>query len=436
MRTYRVVRGQRRTQRSGARLTEAQRAEKARENEEKKAAKLKKKEEKKAAKLKQNEEKKAMKASTSAAEKKKDEDKRLLELLTSNLAATADESILDSPTFEGYTETVREDIHTLTDNDRIVAPMKVTIAAVFGHLAYPEWDTRKHQVGIGGLKSLRTLDHTFVANKLHELGLYRTPTEGILTRSFELKHPFTMSYPGEINPAKSKLAFLRLTNRVNEDTNRNVAETILRYFLRRLQESKVKVDSLVGERLETDKKVSIKTLNDILDEMFNLGAGMSATPAIVTHTAFSVIQPHIWKDIGMSPLKRHTASDSTSQAIGDVEAYRNEVPFLSVEIKHKLKIEDSMVRIFSQKTKDVPLRFMLTTSAIHTKYTDDNILIGNVTDVLLQYLHSVIIHEPDIAKTFVTRLREALIGSPDVSATNKTKISELFTKHFAVPSLG
>ena len=138
----------------------------------------------------------------------------------------------------------------------------------------------------------------------------------------------------------------------------------------------------------------------------------------------------------MSPLKRHTASDSTSRAIGDVEAYRNEVPFLSVEIKHKLKIEDSMIRIFSQKTKDVPLRFMLTTNAIHTKYTDDNILIGNVTDVLLQYIHSAIIHEPEIAKTFITRLREALVGSPDISTTNKTKISELFTKHLAAPSLG
>lgn len=365
---------------------------------------------------------------------KKDEDSRLLSILTSNLAAKEEtnDGILDSSSFAGSTETVRQDIHTLTDNDRVVAPMKVTIAAVFGRIAYPMWDTRKHQVGIGGLKSLRSLDHTFVANNLHRLGLYRTATEGSLTRTFERKHAYTMDYPGEITPVKSRLAFLRLVNRVNEDSSPEVPITVLRYFLHRLQASKETVDALVSKGVSVKTSVSLEKIHTILDEMFDIGSGMSATPAIVVHTLFSVVQPHLWKDVILAPLKRHTASDSTSQAIGDVEAYKGTTPFLSVEIKHKLDIDNSMIRIFTQKTSGTFLRFMLTTKNIHTKYTEDNILIGNVTNIVLQYLHMTGIRDNTL---FVTQLRDALLGSPDVSATNKTKISELFTKHLDAPSL-
>lgn len=391
--------------------------------------------EQRAAKQKEREEKKAQRVSPK--KKKADETTRLLEILNTNLNASheTNTSILDSPTLADSTETIREDIHTLTDNDRVVAPMKVTIAAVFGRLAYPEWDTRKHQVGIGGLKSLRTFDHTFVANNLHRLGLYRTATEGILTRSFEVKHPFTLDYPGEITPAKSKRAFLRIINRVNEDSSREVAETILRYFLGQLQSTKEKVNILVTETVSANRPVSLKVLKDILDELFDIGSGMSASPAVVIHTTFLMVQPHLWSDMTLAPLKRHTASDSTSGAIGDVEATRNDVSFLSVEIKHKLEIDDSMIRTFSQKTEGIPMRFMLTTRNIHTKYTDDNILIGNVTTLALQYIHSVHFYDSDFNAKFATQLRDALIGSPDISATNKTKISEIFTKHLVVPSL-
>jgi hypothetical protein len=424
------------TLRAGKRMSEAERAAKKRKREEDKAAKARAKEESKAAKLKEKEKKKEEMKANSASEKKKQEDIRLLDILTSNIekSCQTDTNILESQTFQGYPETVRNDIHMLTDNDRVVAPMKVTIAGVLGRIAYPTWDTRKHQVGIGGEKSLRSFDHSFVANNLHRLGLYRTATEGILTRSFELKHPFTMNYPGEINPTNSKLAFLRLINRVNEDPSPAVAETILRYFFHRLQLSKGKVDILARETLSSDRPISLEALRNLLTDIFDLGAGMSASPAIVVHTAFSVAQPFLWNDVEMTPLKRHTASDSTSRAIGDVEAYRKESPFLSVEIKHKLQIDSTMIRTFSQKTGAVPMRYMLTTAAIRTKYTDDNILIGNVTDVTLHTLHSVLYREPTIPMTFAIRLREALIGSPDISATNKAKISELFTKHAAAPS--
>jgi hypothetical protein len=406
----------------------------------KKAAKEQEKAAKKAAKEQANEEraKRTLSAEkTPPARAMKDqEDKRLLEILQRNIDARneSDDAVLDSPTLPTYPDTIRSDIEILTDNDRVVAPMKVTVAAVFGKLAYPDWDTRKHQVGIGGLRSLRTLDHSFVASTLYRMGLYRTATEGILTRSFESKHPFTMDYPGEIKPVVSKNAFLRIVNRINDDPSQTVAETILRYFLKRLHEQKERVAVLSGNVVVATSRVSLKTLRDLLQDVFGVGAGMSATPAIVTHTAFSLIQPHLWEGVQMAPLKRHTASDSTSKAIGDVEGYKGDAPFVSVEIKYNIDIDDTMIRTFSTKTGSIPLRYMLTTRGIRTKFTDENILIGNVTDVVLQCLHGVMIHDADICATFATRLREALIASPDIGSSNKTKIADAFTKLLAPPS--
>jgi hypothetical protein len=100
-------------------------------------------------------------------------------------------------------------------------------------------------------------------------------------------------------------------------------------------------------------------------------------------------------------------------------------------VKHKLDIDDTIVRTFTQKTAGVPLRFILTTKAINPRYTEDNILIGNVSEIALQYLHMVSIHDADVAIHFLTRLREALVGSPDIGGDNKSKIAAIISEGLA-----
>jgi len=355
-------------------------------------------------------------------------------ILDSNIAASGDTDavLLDSSSYQGSPETLRADIETLTTGDATAqAPMKVTVAAVAAKIWKPEWDTRKHQAGLGGLKSLRTVDHSLVAKHLHKLGYYKTATEGALTRTFERKHAYNMDYPGEIKPLNRKLAFLRVIGRVNDEYSQHLAETILRYFLGLLKTRKAAVDALKTGEFVPKEAVSLKTVKDILTGVFDIGTGMSASPAIVFHALCIVVQPFLWDDATVSPLKHHTAADATSKAIGDVEAYKNEAPFMSAEIKHKLTIDESIVLTFSQKTANVPLRFILTTAKIAPKYTDDNILIGNVTDVVLQYLHTYIIRDAHIAKTFLTQLRTEIMGSNDIGADNKGKVDEIF-RQFAV----
>jgi hypothetical protein len=235
-----------------------------------------------------------------------------------------------------------------------------------------------------------------------------------------------MDYPGEIKPVNRKFAFLRIIGRVNDEYSQHLAETILRYFLGLLKIRKAGVDALKSEEFVPKETVSLKTVKDILNGMFDIGTGMSASPAIVFHALCNVVQPFLWKDVVVSPLKHHMAADVSSNAIGDVEAYKNEVPFMSAEIKHKIAINDSIVLTFSQKTARVPLRFILTTTKVGSSYRDDNILISNVTDVVCQYLHTCIIHDATIVKTFLTQLRMEIMGSTDIGADNKGEIDEIF----------
>ena len=359
-------------------------------------------------------------------------------ILDANLAAQAevDAALLDAPTYPGFPETLRQDITTLTGDDKTVAPMKVAIVAIAAKLWKPEWDTRKHQTGIGGLRSLRTIDTTIVGDHLHKLGLYRTNTPGALTRSLEQKAPYTMDYPGEIKPLTMRRAFLRILSRLNESYSQPLAETMLRMFLGQLKARQTTVEGLQTQTASFAESVPIQTVVKLLNGIFDLGSGVSMTPAIVAHTAFSVVGPTLWPSLQMVPLKHHTAADSSSKAFGDVEGTREGTPALSIEIKHAMTVTDGIIRTFSQKTTTIPFRYILTTKKVATSYTEDDILIGNVTEVLAQLLHSCRVQVPTIAATFVAELRAALMRNVDLGSSNKSKIDTLFMDHVsAVPQV-
>ena len=93
----------------------------------------------------------------------------------------------------------KNDLYTITKSKiKVWAPMKATIVSCVAKLIYPNWDTRYHQVQIGGKYSLRTIDRKYVASFLFKKGLYPTATEYALTRSFEKAEPFTKNYTGKI----------------------------------------------------------------------------------------------------------------------------------------------------------------------------------------------------------------------------------------------
>jgi hypothetical protein len=308
------------------------------------------------------------------------------------------------------------------------APIKAIVVSLLSKLAYPEWDTRKHQVQLGGLYSLRSIDTTIVSKRLYEIGWYKTNTPFALTRSFELKEPYTMEYSGSIKPVKTKIAFLTIVNKINEDFNRKLCIDIIKYILNYLRKRHEATIVLRNSSIVIKNNVTLKTIKSILSDIFKVGIGMSVTPSIVTYTVCNVIKNHLWKDIDLRPLKEHTANDKHS--IGDIEAYTlDNIPFMAIEIKHNLDITESIVSTFERKTTNVKLKYILTTKGISSKFTDTNIYIGNVVEWAVFYLHSCIIHNPDIASEFVILLRKTLLEYRNLGDDNKIKIDNIFTTH-------
>lgn len=304
------------------------------------------------------------------------------------------------------------------------ASIKATVVSLIAKLSYPDWDTRKHQVQLGGLYSLRSIDTTIVSKRLYEIGWYKTNTPFALTRSFELKEPYNMEYSGSIKPIKTKTAFLTIVNKINKDFDRKLCLDMVKYILNYLRKKNEATNVLRNTSMVVNN-VTFKTIKNILSDIFKIGIGVSVTPSIVTHTVCSVIKDHIWKDIDLKPLKEHTANDKHS--IGDIEAYNlDTIPFMAIEIKHNLDITESIISTFEGKTTNVKLKYILTTKNINSKFTDTNIYIGNVIEWSMLYLHSCIIYNPDIAKDFVVLLRKTLLDYRNLGDDNKVKIDNIF----------
>lgn len=331
------------------------------------------------------------------------------------------------------------DSHGMTDNLDIIlqtsynAPLKATVVSLVAKLAYPHWDTRKHQTQLGGLYSLRSLDTTVVSKHLYEIGWYKTNTPFALTRSFENKEPYTMQYSGSIKPLKSKNAFLSIVNSINVEFDRKLTVDMARYILNHLRKQHESGVLLTGTTMTISKHVSLKTVKDILSDIFKIGIGMSVTPSIVAHALCTIVQPYIWDDVNVRILKEHTANDKHS--IGDVEVYNTDgSPFLAIEIKHNLDVTESIVSTFEGKTSNVILKYILTTKTIHSRSTDSNVYIGNVVEWTLFYLHSCLIYNNRIIDEFIILVRKNLLEYVNLKHENKVNIEEIFTRHLVEPS--
>ena len=140
----------------------------------------------------------------------------------------------------------------------------------------------------------------------------------------------------------------------------------------------------------------------------------------------------------MKPLKEHTAPDGNSKSLGDVEGYRPDgSPFLVVEVKFKIKIDDGIVETFRSKVEGqiIPLNLILTTAATtKTTYTDDNIQIGTVKDFVMRTLQICMVSNPDILKIFLRELRTRILAYRSLGDERKRDIDSIFTQYAEAPS--
>jgi hypothetical protein len=334
---------------------------------------------------------------------------------------------------------IKDDLDIITKNiTNAWAPLKAIIVSIVAKLRYPDWDTRKHQTQIGGKYSLRTIDRCNVSNYLFKKGLYDTATEFALTRSFEKAEPFNKSYTGKISPKECKIAFLNIVEVINTTASTELLTDILIYLMQFLKNRKEQNIKLKKSIVETSKDLDLLNVLNVLEEINKLGSGLSVVPVIIVHTLLSTIQPYLWSEISIKPLKEHTASDNHSKSYGDVEGYNNvSNPLIVIEVKHKISISESIISIFDNKTNQtkIPLKFIITTAKTSKQIVKNNICIDSLSGFTISYLQYALLFENNICSLFIKELRTKIVNYPNISISAKESLNQILTSLLVSPSL-
>ena len=340
---------------------------------------------------------------------------------------SVDTSILEWK-YDG-TISVKENLDVIINNiGKSMAPFKATVVSLVAKMKHPEWDTRKHQIQIGGKFSLRTIDKCYVAAYLFKKGYYDTPTEFALTRSFEKSEPYTKSYTGNISPKEAGRAFLNIAEVINTTECVPLIKTMLAYLMMFLRERTAKNTALkTSSTLETSKKLSLEDISKLLDSFNTLGSGISVLPVIVVHTVLSVVQQYLFPAVAFPELKEHTASDMKSRSYGDVEGFNNNTPLIVIEVKHNIVINETIVMNFDKKTNDasIPLKYILTTSKTSRHFVKNNICIDTVSGFTISYLQQSLLHDANICSIFMKELRINIMSYHNLPVDKKENINNI-----------
>ena len=320
---------------------------------------------------------------------------------------------------------VNDELQTLMSNNN-TSPLKATVASIVAKLVHPKWDTRKHQIQVGGDYSLRSIDTNHVSIKLFKLGLYSTATSFALTRSFEKAEPFNKSYTGKISPHASKDAFLNLVEIINTTASIEVLKTMLVVVIQFLKDRKAKHEELKTLIVPSSKELSLCDMSDTLERINNIaGSGLSVVPVISVHALLTVVQPYLWPSITVKPLKEHTAPDGHTKSCGDVEALdESNKPKIVIEVKKHIKVDETIVYTFNSKVvkSDICLKYILTTANTTKYYVQNNICVQTVIDFIMTYLQLTLFHNPSICTAFINQLQKGVVSDKNLSFVNKTAI--------------
>lgn len=255
----------------------------------------------------------------------------------------------------------------------------LTTLLYYKHL-HPQQDVRYHQDQLKGGFSGRSFDTKYVTPTLKKLGLPSMAESGWLTRSLEQPFPYTLNYNGKISGG-TKEPFLKTLDYVEK--NEEKALLMLQYLLF-VVDSQRKKNLVVINPLKNPDTLTIDKIIRALDSHFSYKYGThngAKLPVLAFYAIYTSIIKEVkrYENCKLAPLASLTACDLTSKASGDVEIFKNNQHFESVEIKLDKKIDATIVRVVESKIyKFNPNRYyILSYFGIEE---DDHIEIQNIVD--------------------------------------------------------
>lgn len=256
----------------------------------------------------------------------------------------------------------------------------VIVTLLYYKYLHPNQDVRIHQEQLKGGFSGRTFDTKYVTPVLKKLGLPSMSESGWLTRSLEQPYPYTLNYSGKISGG-TKIPFLKSLDYLEK--NPNQALEMLTYLLS-IVEKQRKANEIIITPLSSPENLTIDSIINALDlhfrHKYNTHNG-AKLPVLAFYAIYSLIIDEVkrYADCNLAPLASLTACDLTSKVSGDVEIFKNDKIFESIEIKLDKQIDANIVRIVEQKVfKFNPCRYYIL--SYYGIKEDDRIEIQNIVD--------------------------------------------------------
>lgn len=225
----------------------------------------------------------------------------------------------------------------------------LTTLLFYKHL-HPSQDVRIHQAQLKNGFSGRSFDTAYVTPVLKEHFLPSMAESGWLTRSLEQPYPYDMNYNGKIPPAL-KGPFLNALDYVekNPTSALNMLRILLSVVIKESQKNKIEITPL-----NNPDCVAIADVMSALEEHFLTKYGThggAKLPVLAFYAIYTSLIGEMkrYENCALADLSSITACDRTNKASGDIEIFRNNNLYETIEIKLDKKIDAQIVRVVQEK---------------------------------------------------------------------------------------
>lgn len=255
--------------------------------------------------------------------------------------------------------------------------------------ALPDVDIRYHQVQIQD-KTDRPAGFNFrgLSEKIIYLWLNENNFEGAKsgwqTRTFERPKPYMLTYDENIGDIKEP--FLKTFDYI-EEKGESAKEALACLFHCQmiLRESKKITLSIPKTK---DIQLIVGLFKSHFFHTYKASKGASRLPVLALYAVYSVLIDQLgrYKGMQLKPLEAHSAADSQTGAIGDIEIENlstGEI-FEAVEVKHDIAINEKIIQDAAKKIMDksVDRYYILTT---HQNCEPDEELVKVINNIKAMY---------------------------------------------------
>lgn len=275
----------------------------------------------------------------------------------------------------------------------------VLVSSLTYKCLHPEQDIRYHKVDLPNGYSGRSFDTKYVTPFLKEKRFLGAMKEsGWLTRSLEQLHPFTNDFPGRINKADLKMAFLTIFDEVETD-DVSPYDYLLGIFTQSIIEKQKRTVKVINP-IDKESNISIREIIEMLHEHFYYkysSRGASILPVIAVYSIYECMIKHFdrFKNMELDSLGSHNSSDRSSKETGDIVVRNkntNDI-YEVVEVKFDIKPTHLMVDYAYDKIKynnNVQRYYILSTSRPDSK--ELNKINDKIDEIYKEYGCQVIVN--------------------------------------------